>query len=165
MRIRKIFYLLFISLLPCLVISCDDDDDDNSYSEWRLKNEAAIDSIKNVPGYQVATVPEGPGNVYYKVLKEGTGTESPIYTSQVSLKYKGSLIDETVFDDRSKVNTSFYVYGVVPGMTVALQNMKVGDKWEVWIPWQLGYGTSSTTSIPSYSALIFELELVSILKY
>jgi len=49
-------------------------------------------------------------------------------------------------------------------MSTALQNMEVGDKWEVWIPQELGYGAIPQTSIPAYTTLVFEIELLEIVK-
>ncbi|MFA7065782.1 MAG: FKBP-type peptidyl-prolyl cis-trans isomerase, partial [Dysgonamonadaceae bacterium] len=55
------------------------------------------------------------------------------------------------------------VSGVVDGFSTALQHMKEGDKWEVWIPWQLGYGERGQSPIPGYTTLVFEIELVEVL--
>jgi len=65
-----------------------------------------------------------------------------------------------------KVATSINPYdgGIIDGFSTALQHMDVGDKWEVWIPWQLGYGSSASGTIPAYTTLVFEIELVSIVE-
>ena len=158
---KKIFYLLLIPLFFGIFQSCSKDD--NSGTDWRTENEAYIAKIQSNPQYKEVSVPQGPGSVY--VLKDtiGSGTILPLYTSTVKVRYKGTLIDGTVFDDASDRTVELSVSGVVPGFAVALQNMRVGDKWEVHIPWQLGYGTNSPSSvIPSYSALIFVVELIEI---
>ncbi len=101
----------------------------------------------------------------YEVIKEGTGPH-PTVNDFVSIHYKGSLIDGTVFDssyDRGQP-ASFAVGGVIPGFTEALQLMSVGSKYKVYIPSELGYGASGNPrgKIKPNSVLIFEIELLSI---
>jgi len=98
----------------------------------------------------------------YKVLKEGAG-ETPKATDKVKVNYKGTLIDGKEFDMQN--GAVFQVNAVIPGWTEALQLMKVGSKWEVFIPANLAYGArGSGPMIAPNSALIFEVELVSIEK-
>lgn len=98
----------------------------------------------------------------YKVLKEGKGAK-PKATDKVSVKYRGSLIDGTVFDETSTA-ISLSLTSVIKGWTEALQLMSVGSKYELYIPYELGYGDSNNGVIQPYSALIFEVELVEIEK-
>jgi FKBP-type peptidyl-prolyl cis-trans isomerase FklB len=102
----------------------------------------------------------------YKVLKSGTG-ESPKPTDKVKVHYHGTLIDGTVFDSSVQRGEpiSFPVGGVIQGWVEALQLMKVGDKWQLFIPARLAYGENSPGSgIPPNSVLIFEVELLAIEK-
>jgi len=102
----------------------------------------------------------------YKIIKSGTG-ESPRLTDTVKVNYQGTLIDGTVFDSSMQHGgpATFPVNGVVPGWTEALQLMKVGDKWQLFIPANLAYGDQSpTAAIPPNSVLIFEVELLGIEK-
>jgi FKBP-type peptidyl-prolyl cis-trans isomerase FklB len=102
----------------------------------------------------------------YKVLKSGTG-ESPKLTDTVKVHYQGTLIDGTIFDSSIQRGQpiSFPVGGVIPGWVEALQMMKVGDKWQLFIPANLAYGENSPTpAIPPNSVLIFEVELLGIEK-
>ena len=111
----------------------------------------------------VITLPSG---LQYKVLKEGTG-EIPKATDKVKVNYKGTLIDGKEFDSSYKLQKPaiFQVNKVIPGWTEALQLMKVGSKWEVFIPAGLAYGKrGSPPMIGPNSTLIFEIELVSIEK-
>ena len=81
--------------------------------------------------------------------------------------YHGTLIDGTVFDSSVQRGEpiSFPVGGVIPGWVEALQLMPVGSKWRLFIPYQLAYGEQgSGPSIPPYSALIFDVELLGIEK-
>ena len=159
---KLLFYFLLIPLFSLTFQSCSDDEE--SYEEWRKENDAYINKIKE-DGYLVATIPGGPGPVYYEIIngaESGIGTY-PIYTSKVKVRYKGSLINDTVFDDASERTVDFNVNELTKGFAVALQNMQVGEKWKIYVPWDLGYGSSGRGSIIlPYSALIFELELLEI---
>src|SRR5712671_3477227 len=100
----------------------------------------------------------------YKIIKSGTG-ESPKPADTVKVHYHGTLIDGTVFDSSVQRGEpiSFPVTGVIPGWVEALQLMKVGDKWKLFIPAGLAYGANSPSpQIPPNSVLIFEVELLGI---
>ncbi len=100
----------------------------------------------------------------YIVLEEGSG-DSPKLEDTVSVHYKGALINGTEFDSSYKRNqpATFPVNGVIPGWTEALQLMKVGAKWKVFIPSDIGYGERGAgQQIGPNSTLIFEVELISI---
>jgi len=101
----------------------------------------------------------------YKVISEGKG-KAPKDASVVEVHYKGTLIDGTEFDSSYKRNApaQFPVKGVIPGWTEALKLMKEGAKYELYIPPQLAYGEQGNPSIPGNSALIFEVELLKIVK-
>ena len=80
---------------------------------------------------------------------------------------KGNIIqNKVIFDttENTKIPRTFNVNGVVDGFSTALQRMQVGDKWEVWMPWKLAYGESGNSTIKGYTTLVFEIELVSIVK-
>lgn len=109
----------------------------------------------------VTTLPSG---LQYKVLKAGAGT-SPKVTDTVQTHYKGTLLDGRVFDssyDRGQPAV-FGVGQVIAGWTEALQKMKTGDKWELYIPSDLAYGLrGSPPAIGPNSTLVFEVELIAI---
>ena len=115
---------------------------------------------KAKPG--VLTLPSG---LQYKVLAEGNGA-SPKATDTVTVKYKGTLIDGNEFDNSDKQpggTVSFPVNGVIAGWTEALQKMKVGAKWQLFIPSDLAYGDRGQPPvIPPGSTLLFDVELVKI---
>jgi len=96
----------------------------------------------------------------YKIIKTGRG-KKPTNSDRVKVMYKGTLIDGTEFDS-SREPITFGVTQVIRGWTEALQLMPVGSKWELYIPQELAYGSQNTGSIPPYSALIFEVELLGI---
>ena len=108
----------------------------------------------------VVTLPSG---LQYKILKEGTG-DKPSVSDVVKVHYRGSLINGTVFDssiERGEPIT-FGVTQVIKGWGEALQLMPVGSKWMLYVPYDLGYGSRETGSIPAFSNLIFEVELLGI---
>ena len=96
----------------------------------------------------------------YKVLKQGTGP-NPTLDSRVNVIYRGSLVSGKVFDDSKGSTRSFGLGQVIPGWSEGLQLMNAGSKYEFYIPYDLAYGERNNGEIPPYSALIFEVELVS----
>tara|TARA_B100000945_G_C20322234_1_gene568231 strand:+ start:525 stop:1028 length:504 start_codon:yes stop_codon:yes gene_type:complete len=101
----------------------------------------------------------------YRILNEGLGDDSPGPKSVVTVHYLGKLTNGLEFDSSYKRNqpASFAVNGVILGWTEALQLMKEGDKWELIIPPDLGYGSKGAGNvIPPDSTLIFEVELLKI---
>lgn len=108
----------------------------------------------------------------YKILTKGTG-EIPADTSYVQVNYKGTLIDGTEFDssykrkdkDGKSQPATFRANQVIKGWTEALTMMPVGSKWELYIPYDLAYGSRATgADIKPFSTLILEVELVGIGK-
>lgn len=108
----------------------------------------------------VKTLPSG---LQYKVIKEGKG-KSPKDTDTVTVNYRGTFINGTEFDSSSKRGepATFAVNGVIKGWTEALQLMKEGSKWKLFIPSNLAYAESGRPGIPPNSTLIFEIELIRI---
>jgi len=99
----------------------------------------------------------------YKVLSEGAG-DSPKANDQVTVHYKGTLLDGTEFDSSYKRGqpATFGVGQVIKGWTEALQLMKPGAKWQLFIPPDLAYGEAGRPGIPPNSLLQFEVELISV---
>ncbi len=108
----------------------------------------------------VVTLPSG---LQYAVVKEGDGA-SPKATDRVSVHYRGTLIDDREFDSSHRRGTpaSFILNNVIPGWTEALQLMKVGGTWNIFIPPDLAYGEAGRPGIPPNSTLVFEIELLEI---
>jgi FKBP-type peptidyl-prolyl cis-trans isomerase FklB len=108
----------------------------------------------------VVTLPSG---LQYKVVKEGTGA-TPNATDTVTVNYRGTLIDGTEFDssERHGQSATFQVNAVIPGWTEALQLMKVGSKWQLYLPSNLAYGERGAgRDIGPNATLIFDVELLS----
>jgi len=126
----------------------------------KKEGEAFLAANKKKKG--VKTLPSG---LQYKVITEGKG-KMPKATDTVTVNYKGTLIDGTEFDSSYKRNepATFPVNGVIKGWTEALQLMKEGSKWELFIPADLAYGERGTMGGPigPNAVLIFEVELLKI---
>lgn len=117
---------------------------------------------KNAEKEGVITTASG---LQYKVLAEGNG-KSPKPTDRVKCHYEGMLIDGTLFDSSLQrgVPATFPLNGVIAGWTEGLQLMKEGGKYRFYIPYNLGYGAQGAgSSIPPYSTLIFDVELIEVL--
>jgi FKBP-type peptidyl-prolyl cis-trans isomerase len=124
------------------------------------KGEDFLAANKKKP--DVVTLQSG---LQYKVVKEGTG-KAPKASDSVTVNYEGRLVDGTVFDssERNGGPASFRVGGVIPGFSEALQLMKTGSKWQVYIPSNLAYGATPRPGgpIPPNAMLVFDLELVEV---
>lgn len=128
--------------------------------QWSLEESTAKDS------YDYIVV---------NVLENGTGSGCPLYTDSVKVHYEGRLLPSTSYPDgyvfdksftgefnpATALPAKFAVSGMIDGFTTALQYMHIGDRWKVYIPYQLGYGSSASGSIPAYSTLVFDVTLVS----
>ncbi len=128
------------------------------------KNKAEGDAFlaENAQKEGVVTTESG---LQYKVLTAGEGAK-PSADDRVKVHYRGKLLDGTEFDSSHKRNApaEFVVKQLIPGWIEALQLMKVGDKFEIYVPSDLGYGSGGTPNIPPNSVLTFEMELLEILS-
>jgi FKBP-type peptidyl-prolyl cis-trans isomerase len=116
---------------------------------------------KTQPGVQTTE-----SGLQYFVTKPGTG-KNPQATDVVRVHYSGMLLDGKVFDSTTnKEPAEFPVNRVIPGWTEALQKMKVGDKWRLYIPSHLAYGPQGPPGgpIPPFATLIFDIELLAIVE-
>ena len=115
--------------------------------------------------------------VYCKVIKKGTGTVSPHFTDSIRINYRvrlmptanypdGQVVDRSFMtanlDPNVNIPSSFKVSSLIEGAASAIMNMHCGDYWIVYIPYGIGYGTNDRSSIPGYSALIYEINLTEI---
>jgi len=108
-----------------------------------------------------------PSGLQYKVVKDGTGA-TPKASDVVSAHYRGTLLDGTEFDNSYKRGQplNIPVNGVIAGWTEALQRMKVGSRWQLFIPSELAYGETPQegSPIPPNAVLVFDIELMGIGK-
>jgi FKBP-type peptidyl-prolyl cis-trans isomerase FklB len=125
----------------------------------KKEGEAFLEENKKKEG--VKTLPSG---LQYRVITEGSGN-SPKETDMVTVNYRGTFLDGTEFDSSYKRGepAAFPVKGVIAGWIEALQLMKEGAKWQLFIPPSLAYGESGAgNTIGPNATLIFEVELISI---
>lgn len=103
--------------------------------------------------------------IYYKVIKSGApGGAHPNRRSVVTAHYTGRTINGKTFDSsRGGVAPAFRLGDLIPGWIIALSQMKPGDRWEIYIPAEQGYGRFSQPGIPGGSTLVFDVELLSIM--
>jgi FKBP-type peptidyl-prolyl cis-trans isomerase FklB len=128
--------------------------------ENKKKGDAFLAANKNKPGVKSTA-----SGLQYKVITEGTGPK-PAETDKVKVHYHGTLTDGTVFDssvDRGEPAT-FGVTQVIRGWVEALQLMPVGSKWTLYIPSDLAYGPQGPPSIGPNQVLVFDVELIEIVK-
>lgn len=125
---------------------------------YKLENEEFLQEVAGREG--VGTLPKG---ILYEVLQEGAG-KIPSPGSIVSVFYKGMLISGKVFDDntRQACPDAFRLRELITGWQIALVKMRVGDKWRIYLPSEMGYGPRGTHGIPGHSVLVFEIELMSV---
>lgn len=109
----------------------------------------------------VLSLPKG---IYYKVLSQGDqNSATPSVRSIVTAHYTGRTINGKKFDSsRGGCPLAVRLCDLIEGWIIAMQKMHIGDKWEVYIPAEMGYGKFSQPGIPGGSTLIFEIELLGI---
>ncbi|MDO4790035.1 MAG: FKBP-type peptidyl-prolyl cis-trans isomerase [Porphyromonas sp.] len=187
---KKRYGLLLTVLAMFLFAACETSTTQEIQTENQKKSEEYVEKISKDPSYHAIPFPFTTYPVYYKQRKAPKiKDKKPKQNSFVSVRYVGKLVDGTIFDNPGyledvmnvdpdyvptqkpsfmeimAVRPNMQVEGsVIMGMQVALQYMAVGEKGTVVIPWQLAYGDRAISVIPSRSALIFEIELVDILR-
>ncbi|MBO6518206.1 MAG: FKBP-type peptidyl-prolyl cis-trans isomerase [Bacteroidia bacterium] len=145
-----------------------------TYAREQYEKEAAAEASKNLEAGEAFLKENGakegvqtlPSGLQYKVINQGSGEIAGV-NDKVKCHYTGRFIDGKVFDSSLKGSgepIEFAVTGVIPGWTEALQIMPAGSKWELYIPAHLAYGAQGRPGIPGNSTLIFELELLDIIK-
>ncbi len=134
----------------------------DSKTQAKINGDAGAEYLaKNKVNKGVVVLPSG---LQYKVISSGDG-ESPQATDTVMCNYKGHLISGKVFDASDEGEPAkFKVDEVIRGWTEALQLMKTGDKWMLYVPSEMAYGEGGNQVIPPNSSLVFEVELVEIIK-
>lgn len=181
----KKVYLFSLVLLALAFTACSETEEVGKFANWQSRNESFIDSLQTVYdtapdhgglAYIVPMRNSGVKIFYKKKIAKETG-EKPLFTDNVSVYYRGNYIIGDMFDQNfagvdPNVNfdkpASFSVQGFytssgsVSGWADILQNMRVGERWLTYIPWQVAYGSFGNDPIPGYSTLIFDIQLESI---
>lgn len=173
-----------------MLSSCSEtSEDENEYADWQNRNDTYFSSVyakaqANADGRWLilknfslndSIASNLTNSIVVEKIAEGQGSGCPMYTDSVLINYRGRLIPSKSYSDGYVFDESYngdndsttakpakmYVGALVDGMTTALQYMHIGDKWRIYIPYQLGYGTTAANSIPGYSTLVFDVRLVA----
>lgn len=202
-QFRQLLIIGCLSCFGCLLTSCSEEDDTvEEYANWQAKNEAYFEDqfqkhlfSSSTTSFVLKSYSKGDSlsldkldhtdYILVDVLPsdfpvEGDKTESPLYTDDVAVHYRGHLLPSLSYPSGYQFDISYSdifasnisgaepvwlsVSGVIKGFATALQHMHRGDYWRVTIPHQLGYGTSAYSGIPAYSTLVFEIRLVNFEK-
>lgn len=190
---KKYWHITWMLVVMLFTLAACSDDDENEIvidEAWKEINLAAFDArlqdAKTDTSLFTINSESGNGQIICKILKKGEGTETIYYTSKVNCYYKGCFVtneDGEVVVDRDSVLTQGEVFdsrlrengddkvlfevddsGLRDGFATALQHMHEGDIWEVWMPYQLGYGVSGYDDIKPYTTLVFQIEVTDIVE-
>lgn len=190
---KKYWHITWMLVVMLFTLAACSDDDENEIvidEAWKEINLAAFDArlqdAKTDTSLFTINSESGNGQIICKILKKGEGTETIYYTSKVNCYYKGCFVtneDGEVVADRDSVLTQGEVFdsrlrengddkvlfevddsGLRDGFAIALQHMHEGDIWEVWMPYQLGYGVSGYDDIKPYTTLVFQIEVTDIVE-
>jgi len=171
--------MLVVSLLSC----SESKGEEEEYANWQERNDNALSqwasdtSLQKIKKWSMDASQQGAASdyIYYKVIESGSGTQCPMYTDTVRISYRGRYIPTKTYPDGYVFDQTYFgdfnwktagvaqgkVGGFVDGFTTAVMNMHVGDRWLVYIPYQLGYGaSSSSSSIPNHTNLVFDIAMV-----
>ena len=152
--------LLLLVILPTLAVyRLTKEDKTMSKRDYIQANKDWLEAKSKEEG--VKALPKG---IYYKVLAEGNASSvQPTVRSIITAHYTGKTIDGKQFDSsRGGVPLACRLCDLIEGWIIAMQQMHIGDKWELYIPAEMGYGKLSQPGIPGGSTLIFEIELLGI---
>lgn len=205
---RLLFYVSCVLLLNCMLTACNEsEEEENEFADWKNRNELFFNNqytyAKEMMGqgddswkfflkwsFNESTEHTLKDYIIVKVLEEGKGNTSPLYTDQVEVFIQGKLIPSTTFtngyifynsynDNNMNPSTASSVWlsadgedealsgksgTYIDGLATALMYMHIGDHWQVYVPYTLAYNGSSRQelSIPAYSTLIFDIRLLSV---
>ena len=150
LTITVLLFALALNYIPILQNPIDDGDSNDEMLELIEGNEEEISDTQ----FQIETITEGTGDITTQV------------GDTLIVNYRGTFMDGTEFDSSYSRNEPFdFVLGqdgIIQGWNMGLNDMKVGEVRKLTIPYQLAYGTEGNMSIPGYSDLIFEIELLEI---
>lgn len=153
----------------------------NYSSEAILPSQAEEGDMFRILSFQLDPQKEWSSNkyVYCKVIKKGEGTDSPYFSDSIRINYRVRLIPSENYPmgyvaDQSfktpemnpEINSpvAFWMPNLINGMSTALQYMRVGDIWRIYIPYTLGYGGKDVSSIPAYSTLVYDVNLTEMAR-
>lgn len=147
-------YLLTSLLALTLFISCSKDEQ----KDYTAQNEK---EITDYIAKNKLTAQKTPSGLYYVIDVPGTGVQ-PTAKSNVTVAYRGTLTDGTVFDQSTSAGISFNLSEVIPGWTEGIPFFKTGGSGILLVPSRLAYGNKGTNGIPGGAVLIFDVKLIKI---
>lgn len=169
---KKILFLLFALVM---LVACDE-----RFMSWKDYNEEWIDAQRDKLGADtnVVEVEILPSGVLIEKYHTGYGaipkpSVDPVagVSSGVKVKYTGWLVDGTRFDYTDSLGVSFYLSDVIEGWREAMARMPQGSHWKIYIPHEKAYGETGSKglygnfSVPPYSTLIFDVDLIEVFNY
>ena len=147
-----------LALVVTLFLACDNNSNGNRSVDYKIQNEQEITTYINEKNL---TAQKSDSGLYYVINEEGTG-DQPSSNSNVTVAYKGSFINGSVFDESNSDGISFNLQQVIKGWTEGITYFKEGGSGVLLVPAHLGYGNNDTRGIPGGSVLIFEIKLISV---
>lgn len=151
LQILTMRHTTLLLLLAILFFSCNKEDttnaeaDDATIREYLAENN--IDAVKDESG------------LYYLITQQGSGNYPSVY-SKITIKYKGYFTDGTVFDETGNSPYTNYLSSLIRGWQIGIPLFKPGGKGTLFVPSNLGYGSSGSNSIPGDTVIIFDIELI-----
>jgi len=172
---RITFSILSLTAVLVLITSCSKYDPSEAFTAWKTQNDTYFTNYKDSAGYVLYAIPasSGGGSFYYKVTVAGApNSVSPTVDDQVSVNYRGKMINGVVFDqtyagkilqvDTTAVPRLFYPKQLIRGWMENLKQMKTGEVRTIVLPQELGYGSAGVSHMISpYSTTIWVVQLVS----
>ncbi|WP_397445531.1 FKBP-type peptidyl-prolyl cis-trans isomerase [Polaribacter sp. R77954] len=143
---------LILAFVLASVLSCANDD----IADYTAQNETDIQTYLNDNNLNFQKTGTG---LYYTINTVGSGVY-PTFNSNVTVGYKGYLLDETIFNQSSEA--TFNVSGVVPGFAEAVRLLKAGGSGTFILPSRLGYGNTGSGSIQPGAVIVFDINLISV---
>lgn len=186
---KAVFMLLPAIVTAIVITSCSESEEEShELDNWQERNEAYFRNVYEQAAaaddttawriirnwaYVEEAATDSDDYIVVEVLENGTGSGHPMYSDSVYVHYYGRLIPSDSYPDgynfdgsysgefnrETALPTKLAVSALIDGFTTALLNMNIGDYWRVYVPYNLGYGTTTSSSIPAYSTLIFEIYL------
>lgn len=174
---KTIKWVVSVILLSIFIASCDDKTSNyDNYDSWKKENDEYFATLRASGRYEILSIPtnRGGGELLIKKLASGhPDSIPPIFNSTILCHYKGWNKNDSVFDKSFEGDQPTWddtpatipLANVVKGFNEMLQQMVSGDKYEVVIPWELGYGDSGSGKILPFTTLHFEVELIKVLRH
>lgn len=151
---KRFFQVIGIFSIVLLLTACEKSD---NYIDWKVLNQDWYDQHKNDPGFEITES----GLCYKRVFPlqgANPADRMPNASDIVTVNYTGTFIDGMEFDKGE--NASFSLASEVPGFREALLKMRQGERFEFYIPYEIGYGKKGEGNIPPYTTLKFQITLL-----